>query len=190
MTITDLIKAYFMDHPHQDLRHGPVVDYVEEEYLKIRGRKPRDPWRNIRRLHEQGFLIKVQNGVYRYDPDAATDQPLEDFTPQQKREILERDEYKCVTCGYGEKEGVTLHVDHIRPRSLGGRATIENGQTLCARHNFYKKNFNQTEAGKKMFIRLYEAAKADGESEIMEFCLDVLNLYDKHDINGHIEWEC
>lgn len=82
MTITDLIKAYFMAHPYQDLRHGPVVDYVEEEYLKIHGRKPRDPWRNIRRLHEQGFLIKVQNGVYRYDPDAVTQRTLEDFTPR------------------------------------------------------------------------------------------------------------
>lgn len=189
MTITDLIKAYFMARPYEDLRHGPVVDYVEEEYLKIHGRKPRDPWRNIRRLYEQGFLIKVQNGVYRYDPDAVTQQTFEDFTPQQKREILERDEYKCVICGHGEKEGVALHVDHIRPRSLGGRATIENGQTLCARHNFYKKNLNQTETAKRMTIRLYEAAKAEGEREVMDFCTDVLNLYEKHGINDHIEWK-
>lgn len=52
-----------------------------------------------------------------------------------------------------------------------------------------KKTFNQTEAGKKMFIRLYEAAKAKKNAQIMEFCLDVLSLYDKHDINGHIEWD-
>ncbi len=66
---------------------------------------------------------------------------------------------------------------------------IENGQTLCAQHNFIKKSFNQTEAGKKMFILLYEAAKADGEREIMDFCTDIFSTYEKHDINGHIEWK-
>ena len=52
-----------------------------------------------------------------------------------------------------------------------------------------KKSFNQTEAGKKMFIRLYEATKADGERKIMDFCTDILSTYEKHDINGHIEWK-
>lgn len=84
---------------------------------------------------------------------------------------------------------MTLHVDHIRPRSLGGRATIENGQTLCAQHNFFKRTLNQTETAKRMFIRLYEAAKAEENAKIMDFCTEVLNLYDKHGINDHIEWE-
>ena len=139
-TIADIIKAYFKSHPNEDLRHDPVVDYVEEEYLKLYGRKPRDPWRSIRSLYQQGFLIKVRKGVYRYDPDAVTQRTLEDFTPQQKRVILQRDGYKCVVCGRGMRDGVELHVDHIKPRNLGGRATIENGQTLCAQHNFTKKH--------------------------------------------------
>ena len=188
-TIADIIKAYFKSHPNEDLRHDPVVDYVEEEYLKLYGRKPRDPWRSIRSLYQQGFLIKVRKGVYRYDPDAVTQRTLEDFTPQQKRVILQRDGYKCVVCGRGTRDGVELHVDHIKPRNLGGRATIENGQTLCAQHNFIKKSFKQTETGKKMFIRLYELAKSEKNKKLADFCADALDTYEKHDINGHIEWK-
>ena len=189
ISIADLIKEYFKYHPCEDLQHDPVVDYVEAQYVELYGRKPRDPWRSIRSLHEKGFLIKVRKGVYRYDPDAETERPLKDFTPAQKNEIVERDGYKCTICGRGEKDGVELHVDHIRPRKLGGQATIENGQTLCAQHNFIKKSLNQTETGKKMFIRLYELAKKEDNRELADFCFDVLKTYEKHDINSHIDWD-
>jgi len=32
-TIADLIMEYFRAHPKKDLEHGPVVDWVEEQYL-------------------------------------------------------------------------------------------------------------------------------------------------------------
>ena len=47
------------------------------------------------------------------------------------------------------QDGVELQVDHIKPKDKGGKATFENGQTLCATHNFRKKNYRQTETGKK-----------------------------------------
>lgn len=188
-SISDLIKEYFKAHPKQDLRHGPVVDWVEEKYLKLEGRKPRDTWRAIRKLHEEGFLIKVKKGVYRYDPDAVKQRELDDFTPEQKEQILKRDGYKCVICGRGRKDGVELHVDHIKPKYLGGKSTIENGQTLCAQHNFIKKTLRQTETGKKMFIRLYELAKKEKNEELKKFCADVLETYEKHNINDHIVWK-
>ncbi|MEK7091089.1 MAG: hypothetical protein AAB887_01100, partial [Patescibacteria group bacterium] len=58
-----------------------------------------------------------------------------------------------------------------------------------AQHNFIKKNLKQTETGKKMFIRLYELAKSEKNEELMKFCADVLETYEKYDINGHIVWE-
>jgi len=188
-SISDLIKEYFKNHPDQDLPHGPVVDWVEEQYLKIYGKKPRDTWRGIRHLHEEGFLIKVKKGIYRYDPLFVKKRDLEDFTPEQKEAILKRDGYKCVICGRGKKDGVELHVDHIKPRYLGGKSTIENGQTLCAQHNFIKKTLKQTETGKKMFIRLYELAKKEGEEKLKKFCEEILNVYEKYNINGHIVWK-
>ena len=188
-SISDLLKEYFKAHSKQDLRHGPVVDWVEEKYLKLEGRKPRDTWRAIRKLHEEGFLIKVRKGIYRYDPDAVKQRRLEDFTPEQKEQILKRDGYKCVVCGRDKKEGVELHVDHIKPKYLGGKSSIENGQTLCSRHNFIKKTLRQTETRKKMFIRLYELAKKEGHQQLKKFCADVLETYEKYNLNDHIVWK-
>jgi 5-methylcytosine-specific restriction endonuclease McrA len=114
---------------------------------------------------------------------------LEDFTTEQKKAILRRDGYKCVICGRGKKEGVELQVDHIKPKYLGGKSIIENGQTLCAQHNFIKKTLKQTETGKKMFIRLYELAKSEGNKELKNFCAQILETYKKYNINSHIVWE-
>jgi len=88
---SDLIKEYFKSHPKEDLKHGPIVDWVEEKYLKLYNKKPRDTWRAIRKLHEEGFLIKVKKGIYRYDPDHVKKIEQDDFTPEQKEQILKRD---------------------------------------------------------------------------------------------------
>ncbi len=112
-TIRDLLIEFFKAHPKKDMSHGPVVDWVEEQYLKLYNKKPRDTWRSIRNLHEEGFLIKIKKGVYRYDSDAVKQRELEDFTAEQKAAILKRDEYKCVICGKGNKDGIELQVDFI-----------------------------------------------------------------------------
>ncbi|MEN3001852.1 MAG: HNH endonuclease, partial [Armatimonadota bacterium] len=185
-----LVKEYFESHPNEDLQHSPVVDWVTEQWLQ-QGSKtpPRDPWRVIRRLHQQGWLIKVRNGVYRYDPETAGQIELDDFTPEQKRAILERDGYRCVICGKRREDGVELHVDHIKPRHLGGKSEIENGQTLCAPCNLRKKRYKQTETGKRMFIRLLQIAEKEGDEVMINFCREVLQVYDKYHINDHIRWE-
>ncbi len=188
-SISDLIMEYFKKHPGEELPHEPVVDWVEEQYVKLYHRKPRDTWRAIRYLHQKGYLIKIKEGIYKYDPDFVSQKELEEFTPEIKRLILERDGYKCVICGRGRNEGYELHVDHILPKDKGGKATYDNGQTLCSICNFRKKNYGQTESGKKMFIRLWRTAKNIGDEKIKRFCEEILNAYEKYDINGHIEWE-
>ena len=188
-SIRELIIEYFEKHPNQELEHGPVVDWVEKQYLKLYKKKPRDTWRGIRKLHQDGFLIKVKKGVYKYDPVYVQKRDLEDFTPEQKKIILERDGFKCVVCGRGLKDGVELHVDHIKPKEFDGKSKIENGQTLCAQHNFMKKTLKQTETGKKMFIRLYELSKEENNQELLEFSKQILEVYERNKINCHIEWK-
>jgi 5-methylcytosine-specific restriction endonuclease McrA len=188
-SIKDLLIEYFKLHTKEDMSHGPVVDWVETKYKKLYNKKPRDTWRAIRNLHEVGFLIKVKKGIYRYDQEAVKQKDLEDFTPEQKAIILKQDGYKCVICGRGTKEGVELQVDHIKSKYLGGKSKIENGQTLCAQHNFIKKTLKQTETGKKMFVRLYELVKSESNEELKRFCTDILETYEKHNINGHIVWK-
>lgn len=188
-SIKELLIEFFTAHPKEDMPHGPVVDWVEEKYKRLYNKKPRDTWRSIRHLHETGFLIKVMKGIYRYDSEAVKERELEDFTSEQKQAILKRDGYRCVICGRGKKDGVELHIDHVKPRYLGGKSTIVNGQTLCAQHNFIKKTLKQTETGKKMFIRLYELARTEKNKQLLGFCVDVLETYEKHNINDHIIWE-
>jgi 5-methylcytosine-specific restriction endonuclease McrA len=134
------------------------VDWLAAKYKKQTGSVFGDPDRAIRKLHQDGFLTKIRKGVYRYDPENVKKKNLDDFTPKQKETILKRDGYKCIMCGKSKKHGMDLHIDHIKPKDLGGKSTIENGQTLCSQHNFLKKNLKQTETGKKMYIRLYELA--------------------------------
>lgn len=188
-TQLELLMVYFKKNSNRDISHSEIVDWVTNEWQKRTGTVFRDPDRGIRRLHQDGYLIKVRKGVYHYKPDVVKRRDLEDFTAAQKASILKRDKYRCVVCGKGRKEGVELHIDHIKPKDLDGKATLENGQTLCSQHNFIKKNLKQTEAGKKMFIRLHDLAKSENNKELMKFCSDVLETYKKYDINGHIVWK-
>lgn len=185
----NLIIEFFKKNPNRDIKHPEVVDWVVAAYKKRTGNVFRDPDRSIRSLAQNGFLIKIAKGIYHYDPEKEQMRELQDFTAAQKEEILKRDDYKCVVCGKGKTNGVELHVDHIKPKDLGGEATIENGQTLCSQHNFIKKNFKQTETGKKMFIRLYELAKSENNMGLVKFCTDVLDTYERHGVNGHIVWD-
>lgn len=188
-SIKALLVEYFKAHPKQDMSHGPVVDWVEIQYGELYNKKPRDTWRSIRSLHEIGFLIKVKKGVYRYDPDVIKKKALEDFTSEQKKQIFERDNYRCVQCGRRQNEGHELQADHRVSRDKGGKATVDNGQTLCSVCNFRKKNYGQTESGKKMFIRLWESAVKIGDEKTRRFLEKVLSTYEEFDINGHIEWK-
>jgi len=179
---------YFKKHPKRAIEHPEVVDWVVSEYKKRTGQVFRDPDRAIRKLSQEGKLIKMEKGVYLYDPEFETCRELKEFTPAQKEAIFKRDNYRCVICGKGKADGVEIHADHIRPKELGGEATIENGQTLCGAHNYQKKLYKQTETGKKMFIRLYELAKKNKDIKLQRFCVDVLSTYEKHCINSHIKW--
>lgn len=189
ITQENLVKEFFINNPNRNIPHKESVAWLLREHLKRNKYPFADPDRAIRLLGQSGFLIKISKGVYRYEPESEHNRKLEDFTQKLKKEILLRDGYKCVLCGRGKAEGVELHVDHIKPKDLGGKATLENGQTLCAQHNFLKKNFKQTETGKKMFIRLYELSKKENNIPLLNFCSQILEVFEKNDINGHIIWK-
>jgi len=53
-------------------------------------------------------------------------------------QVLARDRGICCLCGTKPGGGVVLHVDHIRPFSLGGLSILSNLQTLCNRCNLGK----------------------------------------------------
>lgn len=189
MSQVELIFSYFRERPHRVIPHAEVVDWATAEWQRQTGNVFRDPDRAIRKLHQEGKLQKHGKGQYCYDPDLVVTRMLEDFSAADRQRVLERDGYRCVICGAGRDEGVELQVDHIKPKDRGGRATIDNGQTLCAMHNYRKKNLGQTETGKKMFIRLYDVARQTGDRQLCAFIQDVLTTYERHGINSHIRWK-
>ncbi len=187
ITQRDIVLEFYKNNPDRDIKHPEIIDWVTSEYKKRTGKVFRDPDRQIRILHQEGYLDKISIGVYRYNPKPKA--RLHDFTRSQKEEILERDGYKCVVCGKSEADGETMHIDHIKPRDKGGRSTIDNGQVLCSIHNFKKKNYNQTETAKKLFINLLNRSTKNNDIALASFCTDILDVYEKHEINGHIKWK-
>lgn len=58
----------------------------------------------------------------------------ESISESLRWEVYERDNFTCKKCGSRRN----LTVDHIYPEALGGKATLENCQTLCRKCNSSK----------------------------------------------------
>jgi hypothetical protein len=64
-------------------------------------------------------------------------------------QVFERDDFRCVACGKSSHDGAILHIDHIIPRSTGGKDVMENYQTLCHLCNIGKSNKSNKNLRKK-----------------------------------------
>lgn len=104
------------------------------------------------------------------------------FSAKQKEAIFKRDDYRCVACG----SSAGLQACHIVPFGQGGKASIDNGYTLCSQHNPSKKSHSQTESDKSMFVRLLEMAEKQNDAHHAAFYRKILEIYDQYDVNGCI----
>jgi diadenosine tetraphosphate (Ap4A) HIT family hydrolase/5-methylcytosine-specific restriction endonuclease McrA len=59
-------------------------------------------------------------------------------------EVLKRAEFRCELCGISAEEK-SLEVDHIHPKSLGGKDDLSNYQALCYSCNASKGNRDSTD---------------------------------------------
>lgn len=69
------------------------------------------------------------------------------------------------------------------------KATVDNDQVLCGKHNCRRKTYDQDESGKQMFINLYKQSVVSGGVELSKFCETILDIYEKQHINGYVEWK-
>lgn len=69
-----------------------------------------------------------------------------------KKLVLQRDEWTCVYCGVGVDED-TFSIDHILPRSRGGRSSFENTVCACKPCNSKKANKTPAEAGMRLRVK-------------------------------------
>lgn len=189
----EFVLKWFKSNPRRSITHAESKRAIEESYFALYGERLEDSDRPIRRLAQEGKLIKERKGVYRYDPDHAEGRiNLQDFDGPTKNAILERDGFRCVVCGLGKEDGVELQIDHRIPREKGGEGSIQNGQTLCGAHNYQKKILSQTSFGRKLFTHWKRDLLADpiGGAErdrLVNFCDEVLALYNKHKIDLEVK---
>jgi len=67
--------------------------------------------------------------------------------------IFERDNFKCVYCGASAHNGALLHVDHIYPKSLGGKSDVFNLVSSCSKCNLVK---HSTPLSEKKTMQLWK----------------------------------
>jgi hypothetical protein len=102
-SISDLIMDYFEKHPKKDLKHAPVVDWVTEQFLKDNPEPPRDPWRAIRKLHQEGKLIKVRKEFIAMTLTASKKLPCSISLQKLKRQSLKEMIINVLYVGEDEK---------------------------------------------------------------------------------------
>ena len=81
-------------------------------------------------------LIKIVRVIYK------------NRVPFSKRNVMVRDGFKCAYCGV---KGVRFTIDHVKPKSKGGKSNFENCVTSCKPCNLKKGSKSCIEA--KMFPR-------------------------------------
>ena len=93
------------------------VDYIEKTQLFINSEKLKI---------SLPLIVKLKSYIYLERRKIAL----------TRKNIFKRDSYKCQYCGKNKSE---ITIDHVLPKDKGGKATIENGQVLCAPHKLQEK---------------------------------------------------
>jgi 5-methylcytosine-specific restriction endonuclease McrA len=104
-------------------------------------------------------LIKIVRMVYRHK------------VPYSKKNILIRDHYKCSYCGLKSK---TLTIDHVIPRSRGGKTNFDNCVACCKSCNDLKGAQTPREASLVLKKRPFQPTI----SEFMQLKLKTSGLYE------------
>ncbi len=102
--------------------------------------------------------------------------PFRQRAPWSRRGVLVRDQHRCGYCG---RRATT--VDHIQPRSRGGRDTWLNTVAACAADNHRKADRTPEQAGMRLLTRPFEPTPADA-------LLLALGLADSGGTDGVPRW--
>lgn len=110
-----------------------VTTRMVQRYIKKMG---------LVRTPQEAHAVASKRGLITYHKYNTKD-PRKAISLALRFAILERDERKCVICGWGAKDGVRLGVDHIDENP--SHNDPDNLQTLCNKCNRGKGRFNSTD---------------------------------------------
>jgi Homing endonuclease associated repeat/HNH endonuclease len=121
-----------------------ALDYTDEELLQRLVEKARELGRTPSKREVRIYSTYTRRfGSYNKAVILAGLQPNTYMPSAYKRkdrhlvslslrfQILKRDGFRCQYCGGTPQEGYILHVDHILPRSKGGKTERDNLITAC-----------------------------------------------------------
>ena len=181
-TVKGACLKILIDNKNNSLAVADICNKADE-LLKNFGIKPfKDRGRDVRSLNANGLIISTKKGYYMFTGEFG-ENVGEFFTPKLREKILKRDNYKCQSCGMGNKRSRDLVADHIIPRPKNGKATYENGMTLCTRCNNIKRDYGGLSFGKKMFEKHLTLAEKKNDINHINFLKEVLGVFKKFNQN-------
>lgn len=80
--------------------------------------------------------------------------------PMSRESIYARDGYTCQYCGRAMR-AADLTLDHVMPKSRGGKSTWENLTTSCSPCNLYKSAHTPEEAGMRLLKPPFKPTRKD-----------------------------
>ena len=132
----------------------------------------------------QEFVLKRGLGIWDYrmiDKDPVPDNLY--------YRVLKESQGKCALCGTSKNER-PLHVDHIIPRSKGGKTVYENLQALCQKCNLAKGNKDKTDFRQESnheTVKECPLCYGNAKSRIMQEYETVFAIKDKYPVSdGHL----
>lgn len=189
----DFVRSWFIKNAGRDIPHTESKPLIEGEWLTLNGTRIEDADRAIRKLAAQGELIKVSKGVYRYAELGAEALEMKGFSEFTKQAVLERDAFRCVTCGQVGGVRVGLHVVPKKRFEAGGFGTLSNGQTLCSFHKLATDLLDSKGLlAKAEARRILDAIKVGGKIVLADdkaFALAFLSLIEDHAVSGQVNWK-
>ena len=96
-----------------------------------------------------------------------------------RKNIYMRDNHTCQYCGEKLK-AIDLTLDHILPKSRGGRSDWQNMVTCCRRCNFQKDDRTPEEWGVKLIHRPLPASVHTGRSLLRMMALESDSAWSKY----------
>ncbi len=106
---------------------------------------------NIEKYFEK-YAYSIEDDNDKFEGDLEEVKSLAESKIQVKAgirwQVFKRDSWKCVACGKAANDNIILHIDHIVPRSKGGKDELNNYQTLCEICNIGKSNKDDTDLRK------------------------------------------
>ena len=135
-----IYDSYLQIAKGEKVRFVALIEKLKQELTRIVDEAPDYP--------ENSEEAKPKSAEYdELKTKEAAEQRIK-VMPAIRWRVFQRDGWKCISCGRGSQDDAILHIDHIVPRSKGGKDSIENYQTLCHLCNIGKSNRDNTDLRK------------------------------------------